>query len=101
MTAAELSGLRLTDTDVVQIANALVKLDAPEDVSVAIVPMGTANDFATGLGIPDDPWEALQLATHDTTNSVDVGMVNDQVQASELPGVSIGGLKWFTFQGLT
>lgn len=62
-------------------ANALVKLDAPKETKLAIVPMGTANDFATGLGIPDEPWEALQLAVHDTFHAVDVGLVNDQVQA--------------------
>ena len=46
---------------------------------MAIIPMGTANDFATGAGIPEDPWEALQLAVHETAYPVDVGLVNDQV----------------------
>lgn len=46
---------------------------------MAVIPMGTANDFATGAGIPQDPWEALQLAVHDTAHSVDVGLCNDQV----------------------
>lgn len=67
------------DGSINQMANALVKLDAPKETKLAIVPMGTANDFATGLGIPDEPWEALQLAVHDTFHAVDVGLVNDQV----------------------
>ena len=46
---------------------------------LGIVPMGTANDFATGLGIPEDPWEAMQLAIHDTARPIDVGTVNDEV----------------------
>lgn len=60
-------------------ANALIKLDAPPETRLGIIPMGTANDFATGLGIPDDPWEALQLALHATANPVDVGLVNGKV----------------------
>lgn len=62
-----------------QIGSAMVKLDADESSCLAIVPMGTANDFATGLGISDDPWEALQLAAHSTAHPIDVGTVNGQV----------------------
>ena len=43
--------------------------------------MGTANDFATAAGIPEDPWEALQLAVADTAYPIDVGMVNDEVKS--------------------
>ena len=62
-----------------QIGSAMVELDADESSCLAIVPMGTANDFATGLGISDDPWEALQLAAHSTAHPIDVGTVNGQV----------------------
>ena len=58
---------------------ALLKYKAPKELALGIVPMGTANDFATGLGIPEDAWEALQLAAHDTARPVDVGLVNDEV----------------------
>ena len=47
---------------------------------MAVIPMGTANDFATAAGIPDDPWEALQLAVHDTAYPIDVGLVNNKVR---------------------
>lgn len=63
-----------------QLAGALIKQNAPASTAMAIIPMGTANDFATGAGIPQDPWEALQLAVHDTAHSVDVGLCNEQVQ---------------------
>ena len=63
----------------VQIAGALVKQNAPESTAMAVIPMGTANDFATAAGIPEDPWEALQLAVHDTAYPIDVGLVNDEV----------------------
>ncbi len=63
-----------------QVASALVKLDAPESLSMAVIPMGTANDFATSIGLPEDPWEALQLCTMDTAQPIDVGLVNDKVK---------------------
>lgn len=42
-----------------QLASALVSLDAPSSTAMAVIPLGTANDFATGLGIP----EVRQLAS--------------------------------------
>ena len=69
----------------VQVASALVKLDAPDSLSMAVIPMGTANDFATSIGLPDDPWEALQLCTMDTAQPIDVGLVNDKVTVSIQP----------------
>ena len=47
---------------------------------MAVIPMGTANDFATSIGLPEDPWEALQLCTMDTAQPIDVGLVNDKVR---------------------
>ncbi|DBA94999.1 TPA: hypothetical protein ACH3X1_002521 [Trebouxia sp. C0004] len=67
------------DGTVNEVASALVKLDAPESLSMAVIPMGTANDFATSIGLPEDPWEALQLCTMDTAQPIDVGLVNDKV----------------------
>lgn len=37
------------------LVNTLSDLDRLDDTVVGLVPMGTANDFATGLGLPDDP----------------------------------------------
>ena len=62
-----------------QVTQAIVKIKAPETTTLGIIPMGTANDFATGLGIPEDPWEAMQLAAHDTARPIDVGTVNNEV----------------------
>jgi diacylglycerol kinase family enzyme len=67
------------DGSVNELAGALIKLNAPEETCIAVIPMGTANDFATAAGIPEDPWEALQLAVADTAYPIDVGMVNDEV----------------------
>ena len=62
-----------------QVASALIKLNAPKSLAMAVIPMGTANDFASSIGLPEDPWEALQLCTMDTAQSIDVGIVNDKV----------------------
>ena len=46
-----------------EVAAALAHRDAPADAlpSLGLVPLGTANDFATAAGIPDQPLPALQL----------------------------------------
>ena len=47
----------------VQVVNELCKQDAPRDSCIAVLPLGTANDFATSLGIPsDDLVKAMQIA---------------------------------------
>ncbi len=43
------------------VVNALMDLDASQRPSLCIVPIGTANDFAINLNIPDDPIEAAKL----------------------------------------
>jgi diacylglycerol kinase (ATP) len=43
---------------------------------VGIVPLGTANDFAKGLGIPAGPLEAVRVAVEGRTRLVDVCRVN-------------------------
>jgi lipid kinase YegS len=42
-----------------------------------IVPLGTANDFATGAGIPHDPEQAMALCLEGTATPVDVGKANE------------------------
>jgi lipid kinase YegS len=44
---------------------------------LGIVPLGTANDFATGCGIPRDPMEALALCMKGEAVPIDVGKAND------------------------
>ena len=57
-------------------------LSAPDscETSVAVVPFGTANDFAAGCGIPiGEPLAALELAAAGEATAIDVGKVNDRV----------------------
>ena len=54
-------------------------MDIPKDARpvLGIVPLGTANDFANGCGIPNDPKEALSLCMKGEAVPIDVGKAND------------------------
>ncbi len=51
------------------------------DVSLGILPAGTANLLAHGLGIPIDLHDALQVALHGATRAVDIGLINKEAFA--------------------
>ncbi|ODA68767.1 Diacylglycerol kinase [Methyloligella halotolerans] len=51
----------------------LLKLKKP----LGVLPLGTANDFARTLSLPEDPIEAVEVAIGPRTHLIDVGMVND------------------------
>jgi lipid kinase YegS len=55
--------------------------------SLAILPLGTANDLARACGIPLDPFAALQLAVTGPAADVDIGKAN----ASWFLNVATGG----------
>jgi diacylglycerol kinase (ATP) len=57
-----------------EVVNGLAAADARP--SLAIVPFGTANDFASSFGIPEDAADALILAAEGDTYEVDVARVN-------------------------
>ncbi len=51
------------DGTINQVVNELVDQDAPKDTCLAVLPLGTANDFATSLTIRDDNLvQAMQTA---------------------------------------
>jgi lipid kinase YegS len=52
----------------------LAKTSSPP--SLAILPLGTANDLARACGIPLDPLAAMRFAVEGPTASVDVGQAN-------------------------
>jgi lipid kinase YegS len=45
--------------------------------ALGVVPLGTANDFATGCGIPRDPEEALVLCMKGQGVPIDIGKANE------------------------
>ena len=51
------------DGTINQVVNELVDQDAPKETCLAVIPLGTANDFATSLTIHDDNLvQAMQTA---------------------------------------
>lgn len=53
-------------------------LHEKRDIPLGIIPAGTANDFASHLGIPMDLSEAIRSLSNLSVRQVDVGLVNNQ-----------------------
>ncbi|MCX8965875.1 lipid kinase YegS [Erwinia psidii] len=66
------------DGTVNEIATALVGLPDEHRPVLGIIPLGTANDFATSAGIPQEMENALRLAVLGKATSVDIARVNQQ-----------------------
>ena len=60
-----------------EVVHGLMDLSRATRPILGIVPLGTANDFATGCGIPRDPAKALALCMKGETVLIDVGKAND------------------------
>ena len=60
-----------------EIVQGLMDLSEAERPILGIVPLGTANDFASGCGIPRDPKKALSLCMKGEAVPIDVGKAND------------------------
>jgi len=52
--------------------------DSPSQTTFGLLPMGTANDLAANLGIPDDLKAAANIIAAGKTRSMDVGQVNER-----------------------
>jgi len=65
------------DGTVNEVVDAILDLPSTERPEVAILPLGTANDFATGCAIPADPLSALDLAQSGRARSVDCARANE------------------------
>lgn len=67
------------DGTVNEVLNGMLAAGIDPEPALAIVPLGTANDFARSCGIPQDrPAQALQLVLEGTTRLIDVGRVDDR-----------------------
>lgn len=62
-----------------EVMNGLASAGALDRVVVGIVPFGTGNDFASGLGIPLEPERALEVLLEGQVREVDLGEVNGRV----------------------
>lgn len=66
------------DGTINEVAGALAQYEGQRRPVLGIVPLGTANDFATACDIPLEPEQALQLAVKGRAVDIDLAKVNDQ-----------------------
>ncbi len=67
------------DGTINEVVNGILQATNEPKIAVGILPYGTANDFATGCGIPKgDPLAALTLVAENEPVPIDVGKVNEQ-----------------------
>ena len=64
------------DGTVNEVVNGIARVDTPTRPRLAVVPLGTANDFAKGLMIPTTIREAVELAVRGSEAHVDIAEVN-------------------------
>ena len=64
------------DGSVNEAVDAMAKLPGEKRPVLAIMPLGTANDFATGCAIPLNSIEALYFAVTGNISSVDIARAN-------------------------
>jgi lipid kinase YegS len=60
-----------------EVVHGLMDLPTAARPILGVVPLGTANDFAIGCGIPRDPEEALALCMEGQATPIDVGKANE------------------------
>lgn len=66
------------DGTINEVATALVNCSGDNIPALGILPLGTANDFATSAGIPETLEKALQLAIVGKAVAIDIARVNDK-----------------------
>lgn len=66
------------DGTINEVATALIQCQSDRVPALGILPLGTANDFATSVNIPDDFTLALKLAIAGRAVPVDIAQVNNK-----------------------
>jgi len=64
------------DGTINEVVNGILSTDSSPKMALGVLPLGTANDFARGCGIPLEPFEALKLATEGEPVSIDIPSAN-------------------------
>jgi len=68
------------DGTINEVAGGVLSASDVPKTAMAVIPYGTANDFATGMGVlKGDPLKALELAAEGTATPIDVGKVNGRI----------------------
>jgi lipid kinase YegS len=66
------------DGTVNEVVNGIFRNKLTPRIGMAVLPLGTANDFASSCGIPNNPYHALKLAATGDLTAIDVARANDQ-----------------------
>ena len=66
------------DGTVHEVINGLMQVPEKKRPAFGIVPLGSGNDFAHILGVPDEPFQALMSALEGLPHALDIGSVRDQ-----------------------
>ena len=66
------------DGTINEVSTALIQSQGDNIPALGILPLGTANDFVTSVGIPDDLDKALKLAIAANATAIDMVQVNDK-----------------------
>jgi len=74
------------DGSVNEIVNGLMALPTESRPEMGIMPLGTANDFATACGFPQEPLAALRLAATGQAHPIDLGRCSDAFFANVASG---------------
>jgi len=74
------------DGTINEIVNGILSADTSPRMALAVLPLGTANDFARGCGIPLAPYDALKLATEGEVVSIDIPSANSVYFANVASG---------------
>ena len=78
------------DGTVHEVVNGLMQVPQASRPALGIVPLGSGNDFAHILNIPEEPGEALLSAVNGQPHSLDVGSVRDENDRLEYFNNTIG-----------
>jgi len=84
-----------------EVLNGVTQVDGALDhVTFGLIPVGTGNDFAQALGIPEELDTALDLLQHGRAVAVDLGRLGDRVFANVSAGGFIAEVSEATTPGL-
>jgi lipid kinase YegS len=64
------------DGTINEVVNGILSENTSPQMALGVLPLGTANDFARGCGIPLEPYDALKLATEGESVSIDIPSAN-------------------------
>ncbi len=70
-----------------EVLNGVASVDgALERITFGLIPLGTGNDFADALGLPEDVNAAIDILIGGRTIQVDIGLLNDRHFINVTPG---------------